>query len=165
MCLLNPKVLAYYLKTNTRLIFKDQFNEKNNYGFEIKKKKFNENFFLFITRQKNPRWVSFSSFSPYCVNPLWNKRTLHMICRVVRRSFCLCTQLPHKSASNIRHMESQNFTLLFSRIPFSEISQTLRDFLEYPNRSNTVCTNLKAQIILAPYVPPNKHRTRRSRKN
>ena len=32
----------------------------------------------------------------------------------------------------------------------SEISQTLRDFLEYLNRSNTFCTNLKAQIILLP---------------
>ena len=47
----------------------------------------------------------------------------------------------------------------------SEISQTLRDFLEYLNRLNTFCTNLKAQIILAPYGSLNRRWTRRSRKN
>ena len=31
----------------------------------------------------------------------------------------------------------------------SEISQTLHDFLKYLNHSNTFCTNLKAQMILA----------------
>ena len=46
-----------------------------------------------------------------------------------------------------------------------EISQTLRDLLEYINRSNTFCTNLNAQIILARYGSPKRHRTRRSRKN
>ena len=35
----------------------------------------------------------------------------------------------------------------------SEISQTLRDFLEYLNRSNTFSTNLKASIILPPTFP------------
>ena len=38
-------------------------------------------------------------------------------------------------------------------------------FLEYLNRSNTFCTNLKAQIILIPYGFPNRNRTRWSRKN
>ena len=47
----------------------------------------------------------------------------------------------------------------------SEISQTLRDFSEYLNRSIKFCANLKAPIILAPYIPPNRNRTRRSCKN
>ena len=35
----------------------------------------------------------------------------------------------------------------------SEISQTLRDFIENSNRLNTFCTNLKAHIILTPHNP------------
>ena len=47
----------------------------------------------------------------------------------------------------------------------SEISQTLRDIMENPNRLNTLRTNLKTHIILTPYITPNRHRTRRSRKS
>ena len=36
----------------------------------------------------------------------------------------------------------------------SEISQTLSDFMESPNRLNKFCTNLKANIILTPYITP-----------
>ena len=35
----------------------------------------------------------------------------------------------------------------------SEISQILRGFMENLNRSNMFCTNLKAQVILAPALP------------